>query len=147
MKYGRQLTAILFLITFLLAASLTVPLAFAQASHGKTLSIEITNAFPADLEGDGAINDVVVMGTISCEPHSSVRIHFILIPPRGRIIVTDAYTIHCNSTQETYEIHLYNVVKLPGYYRIIAFASWNHKRAVSNVFVFDPGGGGPGPPG
>ena len=146
MKYDRRLTAILLFMTALLVSSLIVPPAFAQASQGQTLSIKITNAFPADLEGDGLINDVVVMGKIYCKPHSSVRVYFILIPPIGKKIVTDAYTIYCNGFQKKYEIHLYDVIKFPGYYTIMAYASWNNENAVSNAFVFDPGGG-PGPPG
>jgi len=137
---------ILTLTAIMLISMLISPIiAYAGEAQGQALTITISEAYPADLDGDGVEDDVPVTVRISVEPNSEVDVHFMLTLPDGSKITTETFGVYVQGARSKYEIELKDVLSLPGWYVIQGYAQYMGEYAISNPYPFDPEGGTPGP--
>lgn len=141
-----SLIALLLTITFAIAFSTTAAYACkADDEDDELLEIVLNNAHSADFDGDGFMDDIVVKGYVICEPGAKVKVYFVLSGRNNGPVTTRRYIIPCDHKLTRYKLQLHDTISEPGWYVIQAFASWKDQNAVSNPFVFDPGGGTQGP--
>lgn len=154
----KKLIPLLIILGIILAVPTQV-----QARPTQTMSIAINDVSVDDYNGDGLKGDAFVQGVVtlySSKPQTDIKcviIYYLVYLPDGTYtepmnsgtswVFQKTYRDFTSSPEGSANSFEYNLDNLPypGWYSIRATSMVKGQVVISEAFIFDPPGGGPGP--
>ncbi len=148
---------------FIIGILLAVPAQVQARPNRNTTGIRIDDVVVHDYDGDGVKDDAKILGTltlVSDKPKTYIRCviaYYLTYVPDGTYdgpmtygtswVFYKTYTGFSSShdgTDNAFEYYIDNL-PYPGWYTLSAGSMVKGQLAISEAFLFDPPGGGPGP--